>query len=140
MRNTITIALLACMALSAPPAQGHALPVADIEFAAADTVAQDAYAFNGQTVLLTATTVSPAMALLASGCCDQGYEIKSLVASAAQPAAMLASGCCDQGYEIKSFSALHSWLLGLVALSALAFAWTCTAHFKRTTTSWTLQH
>lgn len=133
MKNLLSFALLASLAMSAP-AQGYAQDEV-MATARVDSAAQDAFvAGAGATLTVTALNVMSAampVALQAVGCCDQGYEIKS---------AVQAAGCCDQGYVVNSTAATPVPLLALVLLSVLALAWTYTNHFKTLLARWTLAH
>lgn len=103
MKNLLLIALVALAAFSAPQvrAEHHELVRVD-QLQAADAVTP-------------ATTHTNAMQLaqLAPGCCDQGYEIKSAVAT---------PGCCDQGYSINSMLPAARTLIGLAFAALLCLA------------------
>lgn len=135
MKNILPFALLASMAMSAPT-QGYAHDEA-VATTIAEQATSNAFAAPMNGTVLHAQQVADIefaslnAPLLAAGCCDQGYEIKSSVQ---------APGCCDQGYVVNSTAATPAPLLALVLLSALALAWTHTNHFKTLLARWTLAH
>lgn len=135
MKNPITFALLACLALSAPTVQGNA-PTATDHVMVADTAAEQNAIAQTESFVLTAADMEFAVlnvlgTPLALGCCDQSYEAQRT---------MLATSCCDQSYSVHQASAIPTPLLGLVVVSLLLLMYTFTNHFKRTSARWTLEH
>lgn len=134
MKNLLSFALLACVAMSAPPVQGNA-PTATDHVIMADTAESNAVAQSSSFVLTNAhlqfAAVSALSTPLAIGCCDQSYGVQRTMSS---------TSCCDQSYSVHQASALPMPLLAVVFASFLLLMYTYTNHFKRTTARWTLEH
>jgi hypothetical protein len=135
MKNLLSFALLACVAISAPEVQGNALTATD-QVMVADTAAEQNAIAQSSSFVLTAADMEFAVlnvlgTPLALGCCDQSYEVQRT---------MSATSCCDQSYSVHQASAIPMPLLAVVFVSFLLLMYTFTNHFKRTTAPWTLEH
>lgn len=134
MKNLLPFALLAVVALSAPPVQGNASAVEN-HVILNDTAEQNATAHAESFVLTNAhlefATLNALGTTMALGCCDQSYPVNNASAFC---------GTCDQSYPVNNAVAIPKPLLAIVFASFLLLMWTTTNHFKRTTSRWTLEH